>query len=979
MSRTLLAAATLVLILAVADYVAAQTGDGSLRGYVRDELGSVLPGVTVTATSSALLNASAAVTDSTGYYRLISLPPGTYTLTAELTGFAVFKREGILLRAGSTFQVDVVMQVGTLEETITVVGDSPMLEVSRPSNTLNIDGEFQREVPLQARRNWSNFLEVSPGVNSLPHDDGSGRMTYYGHGVDLFAHVVQLDGMMAHSNVNPQITHVGMGADMIQDTQVKTGGVDASAPMGTGVVVNVVSKSGGNQFRGSAAYAYQPLAWNDDNTPPTKDAKFAGTPPISRVNIFDAGLGGPIRHDRVWFFSSVRYQNFVTGIGRTPREVEILKSFFPDIQLFNNESYSWQPFLKITARATDRHEFNVLYNADRAHSIGSRSYHYDPVGEVYSSGGAVFGGQLSSLWGANVTTTFRVSYNNKRGNELKTYERWLRSGPDIIIHENAFPQAGRAVGTGRLVEGGNFQSILRNPGSMSMIRGDLTWFKSGWGGSHEFQSGFFLMPSNRDDRETEYLNDGFILEERRQINLTNPNAGSVPFHRQYVDPLRLETRAARDRDYGIYIQDLWKPTARLTANAGLRVDFVKRYDKIFDIVRQASTEIAPRLGFSYLVTKDAKNVLRGSYGRIHEQVTGRDNVTAFGGTSRVSTRDEYDLDGDGRFESVIFAPAVTAQFSSFQFDPDISQPYVDEFILGFRKQFPWQIALDVAGITRKYKKTYALIDINGFYPDRPGQPFQGFGRIDPNRGILQQQTNNTWSALNYTALEITAAKNLSRGVQFVVAVNRQWQHMSGTWNPTDPARFIQPDAFANNKMLPMARGNNENDSYTQLGTYGPTWLKYSMRFGGTWFAPHGFVIAPSLIVQAGPWSGPILDRLDANDPRVTMFGPPTVLLPNGTRVSNPLATNIRFVGKNRGDGQVLAPAIKTLGLKIGKTLKPGGGRELVLSGSIFNALNDGHFYQFSFSGANQVFNPNYLQMFNLNPPRALQVEAVFRY
>ena len=209
---------------------------------------------------------------------------------------------------------------------------------------------------------------------------------------------------------------------------------------------------------------------------------------------------------------------------------------------------------------------------------------------------------------------------------------------------------------------------------MRMIRGDLTWFKGGWGGSHEFQTGFLLMLEQSDDRKTDTRTMVSFFEEQRQIDVANPAAGTIPFHRQYVDPLRLETRAARDRDYGLYVQDLWKPTARLSANVGLRVDFVKRYDKIFDIVRQSSTEIGPRLGFSYLVTKDAKNVLRGSYGRIHEQVTGRDNVTAFGGTSRVSTRDEDDVDGDGRFESVTFAPAVTAQFSSFQFDPDISQP-----------------------------------------------------------------------------------------------------------------------------------------------------------------------------------------------------------------------------------------------------------------------------------------------------------------
>src|SRR5881397_3817976 len=108
-------AALVAAVLLPATLAHAQTGDGSLRGYVRDEQGAVLPGVTVTAMSPALLKPSVAVTDGTGYYRLINLPPGTYTLTDELTGFAVFKRENILLQAGSTFQVDAVMTVGTVQ------------------------------------------------------------------------------------------------------------------------------------------------------------------------------------------------------------------------------------------------------------------------------------------------------------------------------------------------------------------------------------------------------------------------------------------------------------------------------------------------------------------------------------------------------------------------------------------------------------------------------------------------------------------------------------------------------------------------------------------------------------------------------------------------------------------------------------------------------------------------------------------------
>src|SRR4030095_8219054 len=101
----------------------AQTGDGSLRGYVKDQQGGVLPGVTVTATSPALLAPVVAVSDTAGYYRVNNLPPGTYALSAELTGFAGYKREGILMRAGSTFSVDIEMTLSSVQESVTVTGE----------------------------------------------------------------------------------------------------------------------------------------------------------------------------------------------------------------------------------------------------------------------------------------------------------------------------------------------------------------------------------------------------------------------------------------------------------------------------------------------------------------------------------------------------------------------------------------------------------------------------------------------------------------------------------------------------------------------------------------------------------------------------------------------------------------------------------------------------------------------------------------
>ena len=113
-----------------------------------------------------------------------------------------------------------------------LVRNVPMLEIAKPSNVLNIEGEFQKEMPMQARNNWSDFLELTPGVNARPFDDGSGRMVYFGHATEHFAHVIQLEGMNASSYRDSQVTYVGMDNEMIDDVQVKTGGVDAASPLG---------------------------------------------------------------------------------------------------------------------------------------------------------------------------------------------------------------------------------------------------------------------------------------------------------------------------------------------------------------------------------------------------------------------------------------------------------------------------------------------------------------------------------------------------------------------------------------------------------------------------------------------------------------------------------------------------------------------------------------------------------------------------
>src|SRR6266496_3050831 len=288
-----------------------------------------------------------------------------------------------------------------------------------------------------------------------------------------------------------------------------------------------------------------------------------GTPTTAIVKQFDGGLGGPVKRDRVWFFGSLRRADLEAGISRTPEEVGRLKTFFPNLALFNNTTKSWQPYGKVTAKLTPSHELVGFIQQDRLLATGDREYHYSRA-VVYSTGGGLYGGKMTSVWGQRVTTTLLAAYNNKGGSNANTYEGHLGSGPTITIHNAALLQGGRLVGTGRLISGGNFDdgagsagqaAISYLPSSQITLRADLTYFKDGWAGSHEFQTGFFGSPRSTYDTETIYLNDGFIQEERRQVDPANPAKGTVPFHRRYASPLDLTTRQARDRNFAFYGQD----------------------------------------------------------------------------------------------------------------------------------------------------------------------------------------------------------------------------------------------------------------------------------------------------------------------------------------------------------------------------------------------------------------------------------------
>jgi len=234
-------------------------------------------------------------------------------------------------------------------------------------------------------------------------------------------------------------------------------------------------------------------------------------------------------------------------------------------------------------------------------------------------------------------------------------------------------------------------------------------------------------------------------------------------------------------------------------------------------------------------------------------------------------------------------------------------------------------------------------------------------------------------------LEATLAKNMSHNIQGTVSVTRQWQRVSGTWGPTDPARFIQPAAFDNNRDLSQYLfGNGDTNSLSGGGREsGVAYRPYSLRMAGQYLAPWSLRVGLSYVIQAGGWVGPVVTQLAAADP---VFGPALIRLADGTTQSNPLATTIRFCGSStvpcaanpvRSNGQTRNEDERYMQLQLSREF-PIGSQRLEAGLGIFNLFNNGAQTQWN-TGANQIYSPNYLSRFNRTSSRQLQLNFRYRF
>lgn len=547
-----------LLLFAGAPPASAQGTTGSINGTISDNTGAVLPGVAVTVSGPAIMGVQTAVTNDQGQYRFPALPPGTYKLQYELSGFNTIVREGIIVNIGFTATVNQQLQIATLAETVTVTGASPVVDTQNTNIQTNFTQEMIKSLP-NARDIWA-LIAVAPGTTMNSWDVGGSRAgtqtgyQAYGRGGQVR---VQVDGANATEDTGGT-GYFNYGA--WEEVQIGTDSNDASMPT-PGVQINAVVKSGGNDFRGDLYLDLQHESMQSRNV--TDELMRLGVGEGTRITKYydpNVGLGGPIKRDKFWYFVSLRNQRIGTTVTGFPADQPSAYEFLTKLENFTD---------KLTYQLNQNNKISQFFEIRRklqpSRSAGSSMYQ-DSVykQESMSSYGSV-------EWSSVVTRTF--FFNLRLGS-------WGYNWPNYPYGTGGLQADLQPRRNERLT--GNTAGGARND-KLHRRRWQLDWngtlFKDDFlGGNHTIRVGV----TNETETERD-LDDGYLGETLWRYDSV---AGEPDFTRPWRVTIENTPRLVINNitHRGAYIQDQIVLGPRLTANVGLRWDYYRAFYPDQDIL-----------------------------------------------------------------------------------------------------------------------------------------------------------------------------------------------------------------------------------------------------------------------------------------------------------------------------------------------------------------------------------------------------------
>lgn len=769
MKRLLVASGVLFVLLVCATLASAQIEQGRLSGIVKDSQGGVLPGVTVSATSPALLGSRSAVTESDGQFLLANLPSGTYVLKFELSGFQTVLRENIRLSQGSTLSVDIDLPVATLAETITVTGESPVVDTTSTKVGSEFNAETLSSVP-SATDLWASLAQT-PGVRMRGYDVGGSHKSQQ-NGYEAFGirgqNKVMFEGIDTTEGDSGAFFYSQYFAvDEVSVTAVG-GDVEMSSP-GTAVVQTY--KSGGNSFSGTEHFTYEGKSFVGDNTSAElRDRGFTGNPNLLFYEIH-LDLGGPIIKDKLWFYAAYNFFKLDKALSGVPREVATDPVTIED------------PIVKATWKVTGNDTVAFFYQPRNLKLKPNRGLSAATAPESVL-------GQASKTW------IKKVSWSRVWSNRLfmdaraaACCEIW-----PMGTRVNAATNPARLDSTG-LITGAGWDAFTLD---YQKPQASTTWtyFLPDKAGSHDVKFGFewienrYQQGINGQSGQVRYLD----LNGATDRVLLNDTGTFADFGSTWNPSF------TSNRMISAFLQDRWSLRSNVTLQVGLRYGYQRPYFEegsrtpvlanVFpnlnlpEKVLFKRNNFAPRLGLVWDLFGNGRTALKTSFGRYYAIYANNFNGANPGG---VNTRTYRFLDQNGN--RVYDGPAELGGLldstggSSTVVDPNMRSPYADEYSVSLEHQFWGEASVRGVYVRKMTKDVFGLVNAarlgtvtTPLQRPNPLVPGQFLNVLDTTTTAIDNRFMTIPDAgATYDSISLSAQKRFARGLFIQGSYDYQWR------------------------------------------------------------------------------------------------------------------------------------------------------------------------------------------------------------
>jgi hypothetical protein len=806
---------------------------GKFEGKVTDDQGNVLPGVAIEATSPRLVGKASTVSDTAGVFRLFGLPSGTYEITFTLEGFKKLIRKDVIMQLQQTIILNVTLEPAAIEESVTVVGMSPLIDVKSTVRGMTITKDVFDSLPKG--RNFDTLISAIPGVSNEPM---LGGQWVYGSnvggtsvdGASGLENMYYLDGADITNIVNGRPAQ-SAAFEFVDEVQVRTSGYQAEFGGSLGGVISVITRSGGNTFHGEILGYYSGYKLRDKyrdqlelNLDDTSIATyyaydfFNGKNEDNRYE-FGGSLGGYIFKDKLWFFGSflpILYHNdrTVTYLDQTT-----VRTWKRDEKYWNfSAKLTSQLFGKLRLSASIVNNF-YKYKGDLSNVYGSPNpaTSFDNYGFSYPN----FSGAATAdlTLGNNAMLSFRGGYfKTDRNNQLVTPPdepcfQFLTEAPGGYFRTTNIglldvPAAYQKPTGYQNYARGNAMVVNKNINEKYSAAGDLTYFVN-LAGEHAWKFGGQWVRQGQNFDATAKNPVLFFAWNRDFIAYgTNYGRGKYGYYgvrgNDVTGPYGDFYQAYSNR-WAFYLQDSWTIANRVTVNVGVRTEseYIPSYatgnpdfESLKPIEFKFADKFAPRLGVVYDVYGDSSLKLFGSLGWFYDVMKLEMAVGSYGGFKWKSTYyalDTYEWDKigvNGYFPGRTLHPNVTLDFRAPSFDstdPDMKPMSMREISVGAEKKLREDLSLSVRLVNKHL--LWTIEDIGVLYPDgehyfttNPGGDFikSKYDEAKANGLIPASAPYCPKAKREYFALNIAVDKRFSNN--WLGGVSYTWSRLTGNYN-----------------------------------------------------------------------------------------------------------------------------------------------------------------------------------------------------